>query len=167
MEIQAFKIHHASGSKARLALVLFLFTGASRQDVARLGWPNVAEGRITYRRGKTGIEANLPILPELSVELASVAKDQMLFLTHSKGRPYKPETLGNWFKRQCRAAGVPGAAHGLRKLGATRLANNGATPDEIRAFMAHKTNKEGATYTRKADRARLADSGSAKVLERK
>jgi len=88
-------MHHASGSRARLALVLFLFTGASRQDVARLGWQNVAADRITYRRGKTGIEANLPILPELSVELASVPKDQMLFLTHSNGRPYKPETLGN------------------------------------------------------------------------
>jgi len=32
-------------------------------------------------------------------------------------------------------------------------------PDEIRAVMAHKTNKEGATYTKKADRSRLADSG--------
>ncbi len=33
------------------------------------------------------------------------------------------------------------------------------SPDEIRAVMAHMTNKEGATYTKKADRSRLADSG--------
>lgn len=63
-----------------------------------------------------------------------------------------------------KAAGVPGSLHGLRKAGATRLANEGATPDEIRTFLAHKTNKEGSTYTDKADRSRLANSGLAKVL---
>ena len=39
------------------------------------------------------------------------------------------------------------------------MANAGKSPDEIRAVMAHKTNKEGATYTKKADRSRLANSG--------
>lgn len=166
-EIDAFKAQHESGTKARLALTLFLCTGASRQDAARMGWQNVANSRISYRRGKTGIEADIPILPELAEELRHVPRDQLLFLTHGRGLPYKPETLGNWFKDQCRAAGVPGSAHGLRKAGATRLANHGATPDEIRAFMAHKTNKEGATYTKKADRARLADSGLSKMLGQK
>ena len=31
------------------------------------------------------------------------------------------------------------------------------------AYLAHKTNAEGITYTRKADRGRLADSGIARV----
>jgi hypothetical protein len=31
------------------------------------------------------------------------------------------------------------------------------------AFMAHATPKEGATYTKKASRARLADNAAAKV----
>jgi integrase len=88
----------------------------------------------------------------------------MLFLTHGKkGLPYKPATLGNWFGDQCCAAGVPGFLHGLRKAGATRLANAGATPDEIRAFLANATNKAGSTCTGKANRARLADSGMAKL----
>ena len=39
------------------------------------------------------------------------------------------------------------------------MANAGKSPDEIRAVLAHKTSKEGATYTKKADRSRLADSG--------
>ena len=88
----------------------------------------------------------------------------MLFATHhKKGLPYKPATLGNWFRDQCRAAGGPGSLHGLRKAGATRLANAGATPDKIRAFLAHATKKEGSTYPREADRARLADRGMAKL----
>ncbi|MCV2864566.1 tyrosine-type recombinase/integrase [Albidovulum sediminicola] len=89
--------------------------------------------------------------------------DRLLFLTHTGDRPYKPETLGNWFRDQCTAAGVPGSAHGLRKASATRLADNEATPDEIRGFLGHKTNKQGSTYTDKADRGRLADNALAKV----
>ena len=39
------------------------------------------------------------------------------------------------------------------------MANAGKSPDEIAAVLAHKTDKEGATWTKKADRSRLADSG--------
>ena len=163
VEIANYRAKHPSGTKARLALEIFLGTGAARQDAARLGRQNVEGGRIRFRRHKTGVPVDLPILPELAVELEHVAPDVMLFLTHSGGRPYAPETLGNWFRDQCRAAEVPGSAHGLRKAGATRLADHGATPDEIRAFLGHKTNKEGSTYTGKANRARLADSGLEKV----
>ena len=159
-EIARFKEHHPTGSKARLAMMLFLWTGASRQDVAAMGWRNVQGDRITYRRGKTGIGADLPIHEELAAELAHVPRDQFLFVTHGNGLAYKPTTLGNWFKDQCKAAGNPlCSAHGLRKSLATLMANAGKSPDEIRAVMAHKTNKEGATYTKKADRSRLADSG--------
>lgn len=164
-EIAQFKAYYPSGSKARLAIALILSTGAARQDLVRMGWQNIQENRIQYSRGKTHIWASLPVLPELQQELDQLPRGQMLFITHGKGKPYKPETFGNWFKRQCKAAGLEQcSAHGLRKAGATRLADAGATPDEIRAFMAHKTNFEGATYTKKADRARLADSGLSKVL---
>ncbi|MBN2629091.1 MAG: tyrosine-type recombinase/integrase [Rhodobacteraceae bacterium] len=162
-EIDRFLDHHGEGTKARLACLLALNTGASRQDLSRMGWQNVTGGRIAYRRGKTHVGADLPILDALRAELQRLPADTLLFLTHGQGRPYKPETLGNWFRDQCRAAGVPGSLHGLRKAGATRLANAGATPDEIRAFLAHATNKEGSTYTGKADRSRLADSGMAKL----
>lgn len=160
-DIARFKDRHPTGSKPRLALMLFLWTGASRQDVAAMGWGNVQGDRISYRRGKTGVGADLPIHPELAAELAQVPRDQFLFVTHGNGLAYKPTTLGNWFKDQCTAAGTDPrcSAHGLRKSLATLMANAGKSPDEIRAVLAHKTNKEGATYTKKADRSRLADSG--------
>jgi hypothetical protein len=37
------------------------------------------------------------------------------------------ESFGNAFSEACRAAGIQKSAHGLRKIGATRAANNGAT----------------------------------------
>jgi integrase len=163
-EIAKFLDHHGPGTKARRALMLFLCTGAARQDAAAMGWQNVKDDRISYRRGKTGVEADLRILPELAAELAHVPKSDLLFLTHGRGRAYGPDTLGNWFKDQCIAAGLPHCtAHGLRKAGATRLADAGASEWEVMAFLAHKTPKEAATYTKKAGRARLADGGFAKL----
>lgn len=166
-EIATFLEHHGPGTKPRLVALLALYTGMARQDIARIGWQSIKDGKIAYRRGKTGIDANIPIMPELAAELAHVPKGQMLIVTHGAGLPYKPETLGNWFRDQCKAAGVPGSLHGLRKAGATRLADVGATPDEIRSFLAHLTNKEGSTYTAKADRTRLAASGMAKLTRAK
>ncbi len=168
-EVTRYLERHGPGTTARLALLLALNTGMARQDLTRAGWQDVAgwgtpKPRIVYRRGKTGVGADLPILPALAEELARVPRDRLLFLTHgAKHRPYKPETLGNWFRDRCAEAKVPGALHGLRKAGATRLADAGASEHEIMAFLAHASPREASTYTKKASRVRLADSGLAKL----
>lgn len=163
-EVDRFLALYGPGTKARLVLLLALNTGMARQDLARVGWQHVKAGRIAYRRGKSSIAADLPILPELAEELAVVPSDRLLFITHGKQHVgYKPETLGNWFRPLARAAGVPGSLHGLRKAGATKLADAGATDWEIASYLAHKDTREASTYTKKANRARLADSGFAKL----
>ncbi len=163
-EVNRFLDRHGPGSKARLVLLLGLNTGMSRADLCRAGWQNVKAGRIAYRRTKTGVGADLPILPELAEELSRLPPDRLLFITQDNAdKPYIVGSLGNWFKDRCKEADVPGSLHGLRKAGATRLANHGATPDEIKAFLAHATNAQGATYTKTADRAKQADSGFAKL----
>ncbi|OYU19639.1 MAG: integrase [Rhodobacteraceae bacterium PARR1] len=163
-DVSRFIDFHGPGTKARLALMIFLCTGASRQDAARMGRGNVVNGRIRYSRGKTGVSADLPILAELQAELDRLPSDQFIFLAHTQGRPYTVESLGNWFKDQCMAAGVTeGSAHGLRKSGATRLAEAGATEWEIASFLAHKDTKTAAIYVRKANRARLASNGMARL----
>lgn len=163
-EVDRFLARHGPGSKARLVLLLALNTGMARQDLCRVGRQHLSGRRIAYRRGKTSVAADLPILPELAEELAKLPADRLLFITQDK-RPvgYKPETLGNWFHDRCAEAGVPGSLHGLRKAGATRLANAGASEWEIASYLAHKDTKLAAVYARKANRARLADSGFAKL----
>lgn len=165
-EIEKFRERHPSGTKARLALELALNTGAARQDLARLGRQNIRpDGSLEFRRGKTGIVAVLRILPELAVELAALPSDQMVFLVSEHGTPFKVASLGNWFRDRANEAQVAGSIHGLRKAAATRLADCGATPDEIRSFLAHKTNKEGSTYTDKADRQKLAERAFSRVSD--
>ena len=167
-EIAQYLAFHPSGSKPRLAMLIFLYTGASRQDAARMGRQNMSGERIKYSRGKTKVGADLPILPELADEIARLPVDQLMFLTHTAGKPYKPETLGNWFRDQCNAAGLPHcAAHGLRKAGATRLAEAGATEWEIASYLAHKDTKMAAVYVRKANRGKLADRGMGRLSQSK
>jgi integrase len=163
-EVSQFLKRHGPGTKARLVMLLAINTGMSRTDLCRVGWQNAKGGRITYRRAKTGVAADLPILPELAEELARISTDRLLFIVQDKREiGYKPETLGNWFRDRCKEAEVPGSLHGLRKAGATRLANAQATPDEIKAFLAHATNAQGSIYTRAADRGKQADSAFAKL----
>ncbi|MFN5998699.1 MAG: tyrosine-type recombinase/integrase [Paracoccaceae bacterium] len=163
-EISQFLAHHGPGTKARLAAFLILNSGAARQDLVRLGSQNVREGRISYRRHKTGVGGDYEILPELAREIEALPKGQLLFLTHQRGRPYTVESFGNWFKDQCRAAGLPHcSAHGLRKGQATRIADAGGGELEIMSFLAHATSKEGGTYVKKANRAKLADKALARA----
>ena len=165
-EVAQFLARHRQGTKARLALLLIMNTGAARQDVAGLGWQHVEAGRIRYRRGKTSVEADLPILPELKAELATVPRDRLIFLATEQGRAHTAAGLGNWFHDRCAEAGLPHcAAHGLRKAGATRLAEAGASEFEVMAFLAHSSPREAARYVRKANRSRLADSGFARLTK--
>jgi len=165
-EIARFLEHHGPGTKARLALLLALNTGAARQDLLALGWQNVADGRIAYKRGKTRVEADLPILPELREELARVPRSQMLFLPTQAGVAHSVNGFGNWFKAQAVKAGVTADSanvHGLRKAGATRLAEHGASEWEIAAFLAHEDTSEAATYVRKASRRKLGTAALARL----
>lgn len=50
-----------------------------------------------------------------------------LYIIGEHGRAFTKESFGNWFRTVCRDAGVPGSAHGLRKAGAPRYAEAGAT----------------------------------------
>ncbi len=57
----------------------------ARQDLCRVGWQHVSQKdgrkRIAYNRGKNGVAADLPILPELAEELEMLPKGRMLFIT--------------------------------------------------------------------------------------
>lgn len=164
-EIAVYRAAHATGTKARLAFEIFLGTGAARQDAAALTRRNIRGARLFYRRGKTGQEVDLPILPELAAELAHLPPDQMMLLAHGEeARPYSAVSLGKWFGRRCNEAGLPHcAAHGLRKAGARRLAEAGATEFEVMSFLAHSTAAEASRYVAAANRSTLTTSGLAKL----
>jgi integrase len=162
-EIEQFERHHPVGSRARLALALLLYTGQRRSDVVRMGRQHLSDNAICVRQIKTGREVWVPVHDALASIIAG-ASANLTFLLTDHGKPYTAAGFGNWFRDQCRAAGLHGcSAHGLRKAAARRLAEAGCSTHEIAAITGHASLKEVARYTEAVDRRRLAASAMAKV----
>lgn len=157
-EIERFEKRWVIGTRERLALDLLLYTGLARGDVVRLGRQHVNNGVITFRMEKNRGDGVVypPVLPILAATIAASRTGDLTFLVTERGTPFVKESFGNWFREACREADCPGSAHGLRKAGATRAAENGATVNQLMALYGWKTEKMALLYTRKADRKRLA-----------
>ena len=157
-EITRFEARWPLGTRERLALDLLLYTGLSRGDVVRLGRQHVNNGVITFRMEKARGDGVVypPVLPTLATTIAASRTGDLTFLVTERGTQMVKESFGNWFREACRQADCPGSAHGLRKAGATRAAENGATVNQLMALFGWKTEKMALLYTRKADRKRLA-----------
>jgi integrase len=167
-EIAQYENHHAPGTKARLALVLLLQTGHARADVVRMGRQHVKASKLSMRRQKTGVQFDIPVLPDLLAELELHPRTgQLVFLTTSRDEPFTAAGFGNWFRERCNEAELPHCtAHGLRKAAAVRHALHGATAPELMAWFGWKTIGEAQRYIEAANRVRLAESAAEKVISR-
>jgi integrase len=160
----AYEARWPIGTRERLAYDVLLYTGLRRGDAVRLGRPHVKNGVATIRTEKTGETVTIPILPPLQASIEASPIGQLTFIAGVGGRPMTKEAFGNWFREACRAAGVPGSAHGLRKAGATRAADNGATEAELEALFGWRGGHMASLYTRKANRAKLALGAASKLM---
>ena len=86
-EVEQYRQRHAPGTKARLALELLLQTGHARADVVRMGRQHVKNGTLSMRRQKTDVPFDIPLLPELVVELVLHPTTQLTFLITAYGKP--------------------------------------------------------------------------------
>lgn len=162
-ELNLFEQRHPTGSKARLALGLLLYTGQRRGDVIKLGRQHERNGWLHFRQQKTGKAMEIPI-PSPLRELLEVSKTgDLTYLVTEFGKPYSNGGFGNWFRRKCNEAGLENcSAHGLRKVAAARLAEQGCTVHEIAAITGHTSLKEVQRYTKGAEQRLLAE----RALER-
>jgi integrase len=162
--VVAYRGHLPLGSKARLAFELYAGTGAARCDVARMGRQHVREGVLSFRRKKTGVLVEIPVLPKLQTAIDAMPSpggDQqpnLTYLVTEYGKPFTDAGLGTWFRERCNMAGIPVgfSAHGVRKYAATEHANRGATAHELMAWFGWLTIREAERYTRAAARRKLA-----------
>jgi integrase len=168
-ELDRFEAYWPLGTRERLAFDLLLYTGLRRGDAVRVGRQHERDGVITIRtekhaKGKAGEQVSIPILPPLAASIAATRIGDMTYLVTETGRPWIKESFGNWFADACRKAGCPGSAHGLRKAGATRAAERGASERQLMAIFGWTTAKMAAHYTRGADRKRLAHDAAQLLL---
>ena len=165
-EVARFEARHPVGSAAYLALHLLLDTGQRRSDVVRMGWQHVRNGKLAVRQEKTSTPLLIPITAALARALAGVPRTNLTFLLAASGGPFTPNGFSKYFRKRCNEAGLRHcAAHGLRKLAATRLANAGASEREIMAITGHRSVAEVSRYTRAADQVRLAEQAMQRIGE--
>jgi integrase len=163
--VQAYERRWPIGTRQRVWLDVLLYTGLRRGDVVRLGRQHVRNGVATIKTEKSGfkVEVTLPILPVLAVTLAAGPVGDLTFIVGKGSQPLTKESFGNLFKDACRAAGVPGSAHGVRKVAATRAANAGATVAQLEAIFGWSGGGMASLYTRSADRRRLSKEAMHKL----
>ncbi|MBV8103835.1 MAG: tyrosine-type recombinase/integrase, partial [Hyphomicrobiales bacterium] len=165
-EVLRFEARWPIGTRERLAFDLLLYTGLRRGDAVRLGRQHVKDGVFRIKTEKNGVIVEAPILEPLRRSIDAAPTGDLAFIVGERGKPMTKESFGNWFRETCQAAGAPGSAHGLRKAGATRAAENGATTTELKAMFGWSDDNMPALYTKTADRARSAASSMSKI-ERK
>lgn len=151
------------GTRERVWLAVLLYTGLRRGDAVLLGRQHVRNGVAMLKTAKTGTEVCIPILPALETILQAGPTGDLSFICGARGQPLTKESFGNLFSDACRAAGVRKSAHGVRKAGATRAANNGATVAQLEAIFGWTGGRMASHYTRSADRARLAREAIGKL----
>jgi integrase len=155
-DMEAFEAKWPLGTRQRLAYTLLLYTGLRRGDAVKVGKQHVRDGVLRLKTEKTGIEVAIPILPELDAALKAGPTGDLHYIVGDKKKPMTKEGFGNWFSEVCREAGVKKSAHGLRKAGATRAANNGATVAQLEAIFGWSGGGMASLYTRSANREKLA-----------
>lgn len=166
-DIAVFEAAYPIGTKERLALVLLLNTALRCADVVRVGRQHVRGDTIcNIKQQKTGmLLPPIPITAELAAAINAAAPgEHLVFLVNERGKTFNAKRFGEWFSKQCRRAGLMGlSAHGLRKAACRRLAENGASANEIAAISGHASLREVERYTKAADQARLARNALART----
>ena len=147
-----FEAHWPRGTRQRVAYDVFIYR------------PHVKNGIATIRTEKSGGKVILPILPPLQATLDAGPVGELTFIAGENGKPIKKQSCANMFREACRAAGVPGSPHGLRKAAATRAADNGATEAELEALFGWRGGHMASLYTRTANRSKLAMGAANKLL---
>ncbi|MBZ0163172.1 MAG: tyrosine-type recombinase/integrase [Notoacmeibacter sp.] len=163
-EVEQFRRRWPLGTRARLAMDLLLYTGLRRADVIVVGLQHISDGELSIRTQKTGMRVHLTIYDDLQASIDACRGGNLTLLTTTRNTTFSsPASFGNWFRKACIAANVPGRAHGLRKAGATIAADRGATVHMLMAMYGWTRAAQAEVYTRAADRRRLAAMAGARI----
>lgn len=163
-EVARYEARWPIGTRQRLAFDVLLYTGLRRGDALLLGRQHVKNGVFRIKAEKNGVEIIAPILAPLARSIAASPTGDLAFIVSERGRPMTKNGFSNWFSRACDAASVPGSAHGLRKAGAARAAENGATNEQLKAIFGWTDDAMPSLYTRKASRSKLAAAAMEKLI---
>lgn len=116
---------------------------------------------------KTGKRVSILITPELGQALDTATSKRMHYVETAHGQPFSVKGFGAAVKRRESKAGLPDtrSLHGLRKADGVRMAEIGATENEIAARLGHTDSRSASVYTKGANQERLADAAVRRIIE--
>ncbi len=188
-DVRRFLEHHGPGTVARRWFYLAEGTAGRIGDMHRLG-PQHEQTKgerlyIRYQPSKRGSEpVELPLSWNFMLEAAGLMPDARAYLLTAHGRPFASSAaLGNKVRDWIAAAGlcepilsedgVPildekgrpkvratRSQHGIRKRRAEQIAEASGSVFEVMAHLSHSDPKTSAIYTKRVNRARLAESAA-------
>ena len=142
-------------------------TGLRIGDALRLGPQHIRDGRILIRTGKTGVELDLRVRPDLRLALDAAPTPHLTYLATTQGRTRSAKAAYTWFSDAATKAGLPPGytAHGLRKGLLADMAEGKATDQQMMAVSGHKDPRQLRPYLEKARRKGLAEDAM-RLLDR-
>src|SRR5712671_458446 len=92
-EVDIYRQHHAIGTKARLALEIFINTGARISDTARVGRQHETKGWLKFvawknRNRKSRKTIEVPVTPNLRAALAATHTGDLSYLITDQGKTF-------------------------------------------------------------------------------
>ena len=177
----AFKRRWGKDTRPRLVYQLINNFGLRLSDVRKVAPRHIVSGVMTIKPQKTQnsskVDVDIEVWPETLEIIAANRQRQfknvvilndanlpfVLTNTNAAPRPLKVKSLGMDMREAYDAAGLTHCtSHGIRKSGAAVAAEQGATVNELMAMFGWVTPREAMRYTEKADRKRMAASGTKK-----
>ena len=151
--------------RLRRVIVLGLYTGQRRGDLCAIRWSDYDGTTLQVTQQKTGEALELRVHPDLKAELDSWERVGDTILLNARGRAWAPNSLSKLMPKALQGLGLPPGlnVHGMRKLFAASMADNGATPHEIGALTGHRTLNMIQLYTRSADQRKLSEGSVQKI----
>jgi integrase len=105
-QVEQYRFHHKLGTRQRLAIDILLFLGLRRADAVVVGRQHCKDGLISLKTGKTGQWVYLPVFKQLRESIEATETGDLAYLATTKGKPFTTgASFGNWFAKQCKAAG--------------------------------------------------------------
>ncbi len=129
----------------RRIVLLLLYTGLRRSEVAGLTWEDVylREAQLIVREetAKGGSERIVPLHPRIVGELVATPQTQRrgAVAGHPDGRCLSHKSIGHVFERWLCDQGLRTSAHKLRHSCATELLRSGAGLKEVQATLGHSS----------------------------
>jgi integrase len=150
----------------QLAFALLLYSGQRRGDVCAMRWADLesdAEGHqwlMVHAQEKTGESVPIPMHRDLRIALAKhgAGPKSEYILTTVTGRRYDKTALTKAVQKRLIEIGEEPSKytlHGLRKAAAVRMAEAGATVQQLMSVFGWKTPTMALYYCREANKRKL------------